>query len=85
MTATSTRRVEGGGFMLNRIIRKKQLADFVGLRRTAVDDAIKRGDFPRPIKIGPRAVGWLEEDIAQWQHGLIAKRDEAAASGRCRS
>ena len=65
---------------LRRIIRKKYLPEFVGLKRTAVDDAIKRGDFPRPIKIGPRAVGWLEEDIAQWQHSLIAQRDAGSKS-----
>jgi prophage regulatory protein len=61
--------------MLNRIIRKKQLTDFTGLKRTALDDAIKRGDFPRPVKVGPRAVGWLEEDIEEWQRRMIVKRD----------
>jgi len=24
------------------------------------------GKFPRPVKIGRRAVGWIEEDINQW-------------------
>jgi prophage regulatory protein len=66
--------------MLNRIIRKKQLTDFTGLKRTALEDAVKRGDFPKPVKIGPRAIGWLEDDIAQWQRGMIAKRDDDSKS-----
>lgn len=60
---------------LQRIVRKKDLPEFVGLKRTAVDDAIKAGTFPRPIRLGPRAVGWTELDIAAWQAERIAERD----------
>ena len=28
---------------------------------------IARGDFPAPMKLGPRAVGWFEETIRVWQ------------------
>jgi prophage regulatory protein len=62
---------------LQRIIRKKDLPDYVGLKRTAIDDAIKRGDFPKPIQLGPRAVGWTEEDLLRWQAKKIAQRDLA--------
>ncbi|MFY9320720.1 MAG: AlpA family phage regulatory protein [Lentibacter algarum] len=24
------------------------------------------GEFPRPVRIGRRAVGWLAEDIEKW-------------------
>jgi predicted DNA-binding transcriptional regulator AlpA len=37
---------------LNRIIRKKQLPEFTGLQRTAVDDMIRVGSFPKPIPLG---------------------------------
>jgi len=62
---------------LQRIIRKKDLPDFVGLKRTAIDDAIRRGDFPKPIQLGPRAVGWTHQDLLRWQAEKIAQRDRA--------
>ncbi len=27
---------------------------------------VKTGDFPRPIRLGPKAVRWRESDIAAW-------------------
>ena len=61
--------------MLKKIIRKEKLPAHVGLQRTAIEDAIRRGEFPRPIKLGQRAVGWLEEEVAQWQRARIAERN----------
>ena len=34
-------------------------------------------DFPRPVKIGKRAVAWIESEILDYQQTLIAKRDQA--------
>lgn len=70
------RRVGDGGSVttarLQKIIRWKQLSDFVGLRKTVIEDAIRAGTFPRPIKLGIRAVGWLEDDLIKWQQERIA-------------
>jgi prophage regulatory protein len=65
---------------LHRIIRKKQLVEFTGLQRTAIDDLIRAGLFPKPIKLGVRSIGWLERDIAEWQAAHIARRDEEAGT-----
>lgn len=32
---------------------------------------MSQGNFPKPIKLGGRAVGWLEEDIEQWLNQRI--------------
>jgi prophage regulatory protein len=61
--------------MLQRIIRKRDLPDFVGLKRTQIEALIERGEFPQPIKLSERAVGWLASEIAEWQQRRIAKRD----------
>jgi prophage regulatory protein len=58
-----------------RIIRKRDLPTFTGLQRTALDDLIRAGKFPKPIPLGNRAVGWLEHDVALWQAERIARRD----------
>ncbi|MSR08857.1 MAG: AlpA family transcriptional regulator [Gammaproteobacteria bacterium] len=43
-----------------------------GLSRTTLYDKIAKGDFPPPIRLGMRAVGWLEEDITKWIEARIA-------------
>jgi hypothetical protein len=34
---------------LQRILRKHDLVHFTGLKRTAIDEAIKNGEFPKPV------------------------------------
>lgn len=64
--------------MLQRIIRKKDLPDFVGLKRTQIESLIERGEFPKPVTLsdGGRAIGWLESEVTEWQQRRIAKRDD---------
>ena len=57
-----------------------------GLCRTSIYDLIKAGEFPAPVKLGSRAVGWLESDITAWiesrpkaGHGNVAKKQTGAA------
>jgi prophage regulatory protein len=50
-----------------------------GLARATIYYFIKRGMFPRPIPLGLKSVGWLQEDINQWVRDKIAKR--AAKAG----
>jgi len=37
-----------------------------GLSRSTIYAKMAEGDFPRPIKLGKRAVGWLDSDIDEW-------------------
>jgi len=62
---------------LNRIIRKKELPDFTGLKKTTIEELIARGEFPKsiPLTDNGRAVGWLESELASWQQARLAKRD----------
>lgn len=63
---------------LQRIIRQDELPDFVGIKRTAIAEQIKAEKFPKPVKLldSGYAVGWLEQDIINWQQGRIAKHRE---------
>jgi prophage regulatory protein len=45
-----------------------------GLTRSMTYALLKDGLFPRPINLGPRAVGWLESEIDGW----IAERVQAS-------
>lgn len=43
----------------------------VGLKRSAIYDKIKNGEFPAPISLGPRAVAWIADEIDQWVDARI--------------
>ena len=48
------------------IIRRKEVEQRIGLACSTIYAIMARGDFPRPIKIGQRAVGWRSEHIDNW-------------------
>jgi prophage regulatory protein len=52
--------------MTNEILRKPRVLAIIGLGNTSLYAAIKRGDFPAPVKLGARAVGWRRSDIENW-------------------
>jgi prophage regulatory protein len=57
------------------IIRRDKLPAVTGFSVDRIKQLVAEGKFPRPIKIGARAVGWLESEIAAWQQERIAARD----------
>jgi prophage regulatory protein len=55
------------------------IARFSFTSRDALDQAVRRGKFPKPIKLGgSRAVGWLVADLDAWVAARVAERDRAA-------
>ncbi len=65
--------------MVQTILRREEVERATGLPRSTIYAKMAAGDFPKPIQLSPRAVGWLENDIADWQKARIAARDEVAA------
>jgi prophage regulatory protein len=58
------------------ILRRKQVEARVGLRRSTLYQRISEGSFPTPVRLGPRAVGWLESEITAWLNSRIQERQE---------
>ena len=54
-------------------LRRKQIEKVTGLARSTIYDKIKSGSFPKPVKIGDRAVAWLGSEIDEWQRDRIAE------------
>jgi prophage regulatory protein len=52
--------------MAHKILRLPDVIDRVGLARSSIYAFVSEGRFPAPVKIGTRAVGWLDTDIDQW-------------------
>ena len=49
-----------------RIIRWKRLSEVTGLSRTTVWRYEKKGIFPQRRRLGPMAIGWVEEEVEKW-------------------
>lgn len=54
---------------MNTLLRRQQVIDRVGLSRSSLYDYMSRNLFPRPVKIGVRAVAWSEAAINEWIAG----------------
>lgn len=64
--------------MTTRLLRRPEVENITGLSRASIYEKMDKGDFPRPVKTGLRAVAWVESEINDWQRQLIAKRDAAS-------
>lgn len=51
---------------MDHLLRLPEVRNAVGLKTTAIYDAIRKGRFPSPVRIGDRAVAWREADIEAW-------------------
>jgi prophage regulatory protein len=59
--------------MTDRIIRLPALKERVPVATSTIYDWIAKGEFPRPISLGARAVGWRESDIDEWLTERVGK------------
>ena len=49
----------------------------IGLSRSTIYEQIQAGTFPKPIRLGPKAVGWLESEVLAWIEARTAERNAA--------
>jgi prophage regulatory protein len=62
-----------------RVIRRRQLEARLGLARSTIYDLLRTDPgFPKPIKLGRKAVGWLEHEIDAWLAEQVRKTREGA-------
>ena len=52
--------------MSEAILRLPEVKARTGLSRSTIYEACRRGTFPSSINLGPRAVGWIESEVALW-------------------
>ena len=49
-----------------KVLRLPEVLARVGLSKSTLWRLINAGQFPRPIRLGSRATGWIEEEIDEW-------------------
>lgn len=57
-----------------RFLRIKDVIATIGLSRTSIYRMIGAGEFPKPVQLTARSVGWWEADVSKW----LDERLEAA-------
>ena len=48
------------------ILRMKDVCSELGVSRASVYRLLQSGSFPKPLKLGKRAIGWERDHIQQW-------------------
>jgi prophage regulatory protein len=56
-----------------RILRLAQVRELTGLGRSCIYQLQAENLFPRRIKLGARAVGWIEAEVHQWVEAKITQ------------
>jgi prophage regulatory protein len=57
------------------IYRRPALLKLTGLSTSTIYEMMARGDFPRPVRLGKRAVGWRELVVTE----LLESREQAVS------
>jgi len=61
-----------------RMLRLRGVEECVGFSRSAIYRAMEDDGFPRPVRIGRRAVAWVESEVQAWLDTKLAARVERA-------
>ena len=64
--------------MIKKIYRLPDVMNMTGLSRSSIYLRISTNEFPKPVKLGRRAVGWPEESIIAWQAKMMEAQNESA-------
>lgn len=59
-----------------KVIRMAQVIELTGLSRATIYRHMDKDIFPRPIRLGERSVGWIEEEVLAWLASRVQVRDE---------
>jgi prophage regulatory protein len=68
--------------MAHTILRLPAVRARTGLSRSTIYLRILEGNFPRPISLGVRAVGWVESEIDDWLDQQIQNRADSISKMR---
>jgi prophage regulatory protein len=60
--------------MTIKILRLQSIIELTGLSRSTIYLRISKDEFPAPVSLGGRAVGWVADEVNQW----LAEKIEAS-------
>lgn len=64
-----------------KFLRRPAVSERYGVPPSTLYDWIAKGHFPKPVRLGARAVGWSVEELEAWERSRQHERD-GAGDGR---
>lgn len=58
-----------------RVMKLNEVINTTGLSRSSIYAYMSKGNFPKPIQLGPRAVAWVEGEVVAWLQEKLSARD----------
>lgn len=49
-----------------RLMRREEVLQVCGISKSTMYNSIRQGQFPGPVRIGARAVGWRKSEVVAW-------------------
>ena len=62
---------EDADMAYTKLIRLPEVIARTGKSRSGIYQGIKEGTFPKQVKLGPRAVGWIEAEVESHNQACI--------------
>lgn len=56
-----------------RFMRQKEVSALTGMSRTALYQAMYRGEFPEFIKLNSKSVAWVESEVKAWMKDRMTR------------
>lgn len=58
--------------MPQKLFRRPEVETLTGLSRASIYRMMEENEFPRPMRVGKRAVAWREADLIDWFDNLTS-------------
>jgi prophage regulatory protein len=65
---------------MEKMLRLPAVKEATGLSRSSIYAFLAAGNFPPPIKLGVRAVGWLESSVQEWVDARVRSANDHGPS-----
>ena len=58
------------------------VSDRVGLHPVVIRRMVRNNKFPKPVPLGPRAKGWIDDELLCWEEERRKERDASLEAKR---
>ena len=62
------------------ILRRRKVLATIGMGNSWLYEAIAKGEFPAPVQLGARAVGWRRADVEAWLESRVETKPSNRAN-----
>lgn len=67
-----------------KVLNQRLVLERISLSPAWLKILVRQGNFPKPIKLGPKRIGWLEHEVEAWIRERAANRAAPKAPKKSR-